>query len=82
MPDTVLDEFEFADLVCADPDWLHEEFAAIIDAGFGDGAEPADEHPRRLPCPPPLPPPAGRPRGRARVQLWRRQRSPPGARRP
>ncbi|NIH79775.1 hypothetical protein [Amycolatopsis viridis] len=78
MPDTVLDELEFADLVCADPDLLHEEFAAIIDASFGDGAEPADERPRRPPCP--LPPPAGRPRGRARVQLWRHQRSPPGAR--
>ncbi|OXM63372.1 MULTISPECIES: hypothetical protein [Amycolatopsis] len=72
MPD-VLEQLGFADLVCDDPDWLRDEFAAIIDANFGEA-----ERPRPRPPAIPLPEPAGRPRGPERVsQPWRRQRSPP-----
>ncbi|WP_020422634.1 hypothetical protein [Amycolatopsis sp. ATCC 39116] len=72
MPD-VLEQLGFADLVCDDPDWLRDEFAAIIDANFGETSRPRPEPPRM-----PLPEPAGRPARAARTsQLWRRQRSPP-----
>jgi hypothetical protein len=76
----------FAELICADPQWLRAEFDALITAGFG--APPAWPHP---PAPPRLPshrPPAnppGLPRGvttpapaaRVTQQEHRRQRSPP-----
>jgi hypothetical protein len=81
---------KFAELICADPQWLDEEFSALMAANFT--APPAWPRP---PAPPTFPP-AGRPRpappgqparpgriGLARVGAappWRgpgRQRSPP-----
>lgn len=77
----------FAELICADDEWLRAEFDALVLAGFG--APPAWP---RLPAPPWARPPAGpsafgaRPgqvaapgpesTGRA-PRWWRRQRSPP-----
>jgi hypothetical protein len=76
----------FAELICADPQWLRDEFDALITAGFG--APPAWPRP---PAPPQVPPdrtpanpsppqrhgtrpaPAIRPTRRGH----RRQRSPP-----
>ncbi|XVQ07473.1 hypothetical protein ACQP1W_33405 [Spirillospora sp. CA-255316] len=46
---------EFAELICADEQWLREEFDALITAGFG--APPA----RFGPPAPPTVPPDGRP---------------------
>lgn len=80
-------DLRFAELVCADPQWLRAEFDALIRAGFG----PPPTWPHR-PAPPRVPPrnpmpghagppvlkarPAtpGRPRSRGRRG---RQRSPP-----
>ncbi|MGW4592876.1 hypothetical protein [Amycolatopsis thermoflava] len=77
MPD-VLEQLGFADLVCDDPDWLRDEFTAIIEANFGETSPPRSEPPRM-----PLPEPAGRPARAARTsQLWRRQRSPPRSGKP
>ncbi|HEY1702057.1 MAG TPA: hypothetical protein VGG75_20310 [Trebonia sp.] len=74
---------EFADLACADPQWLREEFDALVAASFGlpPAAPPA--------VPPAAPrrrrhPPAGRGHGRlpaGRTRWFREhghpQRSPP-----
>ena len=80
----------FAELICADPQWLDQEFSALMAATFG--APPAWPRP---PAPPTFPPPGhsgGTPPGQparpgytglapARVRLRRpgpgRQRSPP-----
>jgi hypothetical protein len=79
---------KFAELICADPQWLDEEFSALMAANFT--APPAWPRP---PAPPTFPP-AGRPftarpaRHSGRIGLarmgaappWRgpgRQRSPP-----
>jgi hypothetical protein len=76
----------FAELICADPQWLRAEFDALIAAGFG--APPAWP---RLPAPPRVPPqrppanPLASPRrgtmpappARATRRGHRRQRSPP-----
>jgi hypothetical protein len=76
----------FADLICADPQWLREEFTALVSASFG--APPAWPRP---PAPPRVPgrPPARRRRPRRRAARpaassprsmargLRRQRSPP-----
>jgi hypothetical protein len=76
----------FAELICADPQWLRAEFDALITAGFG--APPAWP---RLPAPPqvpsdrtpanPFPPPRRNitpaPAARAARHAHRRQRSPP-----
>ncbi|MFF5989941.1 hypothetical protein [Prauserella flavalba] len=74
---------EFAELLCADPDWVRAEFDAIVAANF-DHVTP--QPPAR---PGPARPPAGEDRCRpdaadltgafqaARLRPWRRQRSPP-----
>jgi hypothetical protein len=76
----------FAELICADAQWLREEFDALISASF---SQPPAAPP---PAPPRVPPPAGpaRPPGQHRLQCrppaarsaaatpgHRRQRSPP-----
>ena len=76
----------FAELICADAQWLREEFDALIAASFG---QPPAAPP---PAPPRVPPPRGhtgppsqhRPRPRrpsvtfaATTPAHRRQRSPP-----
>jgi hypothetical protein len=74
----------FTDLVCADPQWLRDEFDALVAASFGrppavpPAAPPAVPHRQRRH------PPAGRGRDRlpARRTRWfrehgHRQRSPP-----
>lgn len=48
---------KFAELICADPQWLDQEFSALMAATFS--APPAWPRP---PAPPTVPP-AGRPRG-------------------
>lgn len=53
---------KFAELICADPDWLDAEFASLVTASYG--APPAWPSP---PAPPHLPPP-GAPRGRRRAR--------------
>jgi len=80
---------KFAELICADPQWLDEEFSALMAANFT--APPAWPRP---PAPPTFPPgrfrgtPAGRPAPPRRIgsapagaaARWRgpgRQRSPP-----
>ena len=77
----------FAELICADPQWLREEFDALISASFG---QPPAAPP---PAPPRVPPPRGRtgsprqhrPRHhlpavsfRVAAPEHRRERSPPG----
>jgi hypothetical protein len=76
----------FAELICADPQWLREEFDALISASFGQPPEPP------LPAPPTVPPrgrpwhPPSRPRTGPLLAAatparaapgHRRQRSPP-----
>jgi len=81
---------KFAELICADPQWLRAEFDALIAVGFG--APPAWPRP---PAPPTFPPggrsrgtPPGQPALPGRIRLapvrWRprwqglsHQRSPP-----
>jgi hypothetical protein len=76
----------FAELICADPQWLRAEFDALITAGFG--APPAWPRPPAPPQVPPgrtpanpFPPPRRNtrpaPTARAARQKHRRQRSPP-----
>jgi hypothetical protein len=75
----------FADLICADPQWLREEFDALISASFNEPPVPPPPAPPRVPPRPGTPPhpsrrpapgpavmtiPAGRPE-------HGRQRSPP-----
>jgi hypothetical protein len=43
----------FADLICADQEWLRAEFDALISASFGAPPE------RQRPAPPPVPPSGG-----------------------
>ena len=78
----------FAELICADAQWLREEFDALIAASF---SQPPAAPP---PAPPRIPPPHGRagPPGRHRLRPeapastspltppgQRRQRSPPAS---
>jgi hypothetical protein len=76
----------FAELICADPQWLRAEFDALITAGFG--APPAWPRPPAPPRVPPRRPPANpvppprrdtKPASPVRVTRrgHRRQRSPP-----
>jgi hypothetical protein len=58
----------FAELICADAQWLREEFDALIAASFGQ--PPA----ARPPAPPRVPPPHGLAGPRDRD--WRRPRTP------
>ncbi|SDG68889.1 hypothetical protein SAMN05216553_110254 [Lentzea fradiae] len=72
------DQRAFADLVCADPDWVSAEFEAIIDASFG-----ANHDRVPVPRPRPLPAAAGHREPAVMRGVWRarcarsRQRSPP-----
>ena len=76
----------FADLICADPQWLDAEFDALIAASFGEPpAQPPPAPPRVPPSPgsttPPSPDPASGPAAAASPATagpgHRRQRSPP-----
>ena len=76
----------FADVICADPQWLREEFDELISASFGQPpAPPRPAPPRVPPGGGPWPPPSRRQRGvqpasvtPARAAQGRhRQRSPP-----
>jgi hypothetical protein len=77
----------FAELICADAQWLREEFDALISASFG---QPPAAPP---PAPPRVPPPRGHTSPGRQHLPWhlfpavplrvaapehRRQRSPPG----
>jgi hypothetical protein len=88
MPDTMRPSSvssEFAELVCADPDWVRAEFDAIVAANF----DPPPPHQRRPPRPDSSGPtaparaaaivttPAGAPGVVLPITRWRRQRSPP-----
>ena len=78
---------EFADIMCADPDWVSAEFDAIVEASFG---EPAD--PERADVPAPASRPSGvtrkwqssqtalAPDGRIRSRPMARMRAPPAGR--
>jgi len=76
----------FADLICADPQWLDAEFDALIAASFGEPpAQPPPAPPRVPPSPgstpPPSPDPASGPAAAASPATagpgHGRQRSPP-----
>ena len=78
----------FADLICADEQWLREEFDALISASFGEPPAPPPPAPPRVPprpghpCPPswrPAPGPVAATFPAARAADGR-QRSPPAAR--
>ncbi len=75
----------FADMICADPQWLREEFDALISASFSQPPVPPPPAPPRVP-------PRGHWRPPSRPRPWllpaaaasasaapghRRQRSPP-----
>jgi len=81
---------KFAELICADPQWLDQEFSALMAANFT--APPAWPRPPAPPAFPPTDPSRGSPPGQhahlARIGLMRarprpgrrgpgRQRSPP-----
>jgi hypothetical protein len=77
---------EFADLICADPQWLREEFDALIAASFSrppalPPPAPPQVPPRREPRYPPSGPWAGQPpqcrTGPHIEHRHNRQRSPP-----
>jgi hypothetical protein len=75
----------FADLICADPQWLDAEFAALIAASFSEPpTAPPPAPPRFPPCPGTSPPPSRRPAPGPAATGWvviesehGRQRSPP-----
>jgi hypothetical protein len=75
----------FADLICADPQWLDAEFGALIAASFSEPpAAPPPAPPRVPPCPGTSPPPSRRPAPGPAATGWvatepehGRQRSPP-----
>jgi hypothetical protein len=50
----------FADMVCADPQWLREEFDALIAASFSEPPSPPPPAPPRVPPNPGTPPPPSR----------------------
>jgi hypothetical protein len=43
---------EFAELICADDQWLHQEFEALIAANYRPPAPPRPAPPRTPPIPP------------------------------
>jgi hypothetical protein len=52
----------FAETICADPQWLAEEFGALIAASFGEPPAPPRPAPPRVPPRPGIPaPPSRRP---------------------
>jgi hypothetical protein len=50
----------FADLICADPQWLDAEFDALIAASFGEPPAPPPPAPPRVPPRPGSTPPPSR----------------------
>jgi hypothetical protein len=77
----------FAELICADDQWLHDEFDALIAASYQPPRRPVPAPPRTPPLPPrrrgPAPLPAARPRRWEVISArgsTRRQRAPPPAR--
>jgi hypothetical protein len=50
----------FADLICADPQWLDAEFDALIAASFSEPPAPPPPAPPRVPPRPGTPPPPSR----------------------
>ncbi len=50
----------FADLICADPQWLDAEFDALISASFSEPPAPPPPAPPRVPPRPGTPPPPSR----------------------
>jgi hypothetical protein len=88
MPDTMRPpsaSSEFAELVCADPDWVRAEFDAIVAANFDTSPPHQHRPPRPDSSGPTAPAPAAgavtTPASASGVVLpinrWRRQRSPP-----
>jgi len=79
----------FADVVCADQQWVDAEFDALISASFGEPPAPPPPAPPRVPPHPGTPPPPSRrpaPGPAARTfpatgPDYGRQRSPPAGRR-
>jgi hypothetical protein len=83
-------ETAFADLICADPEWLRDEFDALVSASFGQPPAPpppappqvpqddGDRHPPSRPQPGPVP---GAVTSARAAPGRRRQRSPPPDRR-
>ena len=76
----------FAELICADAQWLREEFDALIAASFGQPPAAPPPAPPRVPPRrrPPVPPPRRQSQpippdttGRKTAPGHRRQRSPP-----
>jgi hypothetical protein len=53
-------DMAFADLICADPEWLDAEFDALIGASFGEPPAPPPPAPPRLPPRPGIPRPPSR----------------------
>jgi hypothetical protein len=78
----------FAELICADEQWLREEFDALIAANYQPPGPPRPAPPRTPPLPPghrgQVWPPVARPGPQAALTQpagsLRRQRSPPLAR--
>jgi hypothetical protein len=78
--DLATDEAEtaFADLICVDPEWLRDEFDALVSASFGQPPAPPP------PAPPEVPPDDGdwRPPPRPNPDLsWLSAYAAPGRRR-
>jgi hypothetical protein len=77
----------FADVICADPQWVRDEFDALISASFGQPPAPPPPAPPRVPPhgghrhpPPPRPRPGPVPAAATSAHTapgHRRQRSPP-----
>jgi hypothetical protein len=42
-------ETAFADLICADPEWLRDEFDALVSASFGQPPAPPPPAPPQVP---------------------------------
>ncbi|HEY1914438.1 MAG TPA: hypothetical protein VGH27_02580 [Streptosporangiaceae bacterium] len=77
----------FAELICADDQWLHDEFDALIAANYQPPGRPVPAPPRTPPLPPhrrgTAPLPAAGTWGRGTITTrgsTRRQRAPPPTR--
>ena len=66
----------FADLICADPQWLREEFDALISASFSQPPAAAPPAPPQVPAAAQ----AARPPGRGRLGSPGSRRPPPAPR--
>jgi hypothetical protein len=83
-PSTREADAAFADLICADPQWLDAEFDALIAASFGEPPAPPPPAPPRVPPRPGSTPSRRRTPGPAAAASpaaagpgFGRQRSPP-----